>query len=77
MPVGEIKARQETWIENDFKNKVGRLSDLIQQLQGVKRDLSKLRVAVPNWMVQDPYQPMRRGLVPGTDTADTASHSVK
>jgi hypothetical protein len=71
---GELKGGTVTWKDTDLENKIKRLREVTAELRTIKDDLSTLIISIPNmgWLVQDAYQPMRRGLrVPWEDTADT------
>jgi hypothetical protein len=53
---GVLKNKPETWSEIDFQQKVNRLRDLTLRLQGIKSDLSAMRINMSElgWMTVGP-----------------------
>jgi hypothetical protein len=53
-----LRNSPDTWTDKDFQQKIDRLRDLTQRLQGIKSDLSTLKVPMSDlsWLTVDAYQ---------------------
>jgi hypothetical protein len=54
---GVLKNKPETWTDDNFQQKIDRLRDLKLRLQGIKSDLSTMRITMSGlgWDTVEPY----------------------